>query len=386
MFDCWKNVKNLKMKMLYVVDSVAVYGGIERVLIDKVNSLAELYHYDISLVRVYQGNHMLPYSIAPSINQIDLQIPMHQQYEYSGISRLFKRYQLKIRLKSRFKKTIEELKPDIIVCVKLDFVGILIELKGSIPLIVESHTLCKMEKNESIGWLRRLYVKYLKRCIRNADAVVSLTEGDAAEWRTISNNVFVIPNVVNLNKSDYYSSCNKKSVIYVGRFSYQKDIDSLLQIWGKVHLCHPDWRLDIYGDGELRDYYVDKIQTMDANIFVFEPVENINEKYCEHSLLLLTSLYEPFGLVLPEAMSCGLPVVAFDCPYGPADIVTDGVDGFLIKDRNIISFVQRVCQLIENNDLRCQMGACGICSSQRYCSDNIMPRWIKLFESINLKI
>ena len=96
----------------------------------------------------------------------------------------------------------------------------------------------------------------------------------------------------------------------------------------------------------------------------------------------MTSLYEPFGLVLPEAMSCGLPVVAFDCPYGPADIITDGVDGFLVKNRDIDAFVDKVCLLIENKDLRRQMGQNGIASSQRYRADIIMPKWIKLFKQL----
>jgi glycosyltransferase involved in cell wall biosynthesis len=99
-------------------------------------------------------------------------------------------------------------------------------------------------------------------------------------------------------------------------------------------------------------------------------------------MLLLTSLYEPFGLVLPEAMSCGLPVVAFDCPYGPADIITDGVDGFLIKDRDIEAFADRVCQLIESEELRCQMGKQGVVSSQRYRADRIMPMWNRLFQEL----
>ena len=370
------------MKVLYVIDSIAVYGGIERVLVHKINCLVGLNNYEISLIRIYQGNHKLTYSIAPSVNQIDLQIPIHQQYEYSGFRRLFKRFQLKRRLKYSLKKILKEYRPEIIVCVKLDFVGVLIGLKGSTPLIVESHTLCKIEQLEGLGWLRRMYLKSLKRCIRNADAVVSLTEGDATEWRTISNKVCVIPNVVNLNKSGCYSSCEQKSVIYVGRFSYQKDIDSLLQIWDIVHQHHSDWRLDIYGDGELRDYYIDKIRAMDANIFVFEPTREINVKYCEHSLLLLTSLYEPFGLVLPEAMSYGLSVVSFDCPYGPADIITDGVDGFLIKNRDIQAFADRVCQLMEDEELRRRMGQNGIVSSQRYRADVIMPKWINLFEKL----
>ena len=121
---------------------------------------------------------------------------------------------------------------------------------------------------------------------------------------------------------------------------------------------------------------------MNANIHVFEPTSDIMEKYREHSILLLTSLYEPFGLVLPEAMSCGLPVVVFDCPYGPADIITDGVDGFLVKNRNIECFAKRVDQIISNYDLRRQMGHAGIQSSQRYQVSRIMPQWVQFFEQL----
>ena len=99
-------------------------------------------------------------------------------------------------------------------------------------------------------------------------------------------------------------------------------------------------------------------------------------------MLLLTSLFEPFGLVLPEAMSCGLPVVSFDCPYGPADIITDGVDGFLIKNRDVQAFADRVCQLIEDKELRVRMGQAAIKSSQRYRADVIMPKWKELFERL----
>ena len=100
----------------------------------------------------------------------------------------------------------------------------------------------------------------------------------------------------------------------------------------------------------------------------------------------MTSRYEPFGLVLPEAMSCGLPVVAFDCPYGPADIVTDGVDGFLIKNRNIEEYADKVCILIEHEDLRRRFGKAGVLSSQRYRADNVMPQWVSLFNQLSNKI
>jgi glycosyltransferase involved in cell wall biosynthesis len=100
-------------------------------------------------------------------------------------------------------------------------------------------------------------------------------------------------------------------------------------------------------------------------------------------MLLLTSVYEPFGLVLPEAMSCGLPVVSFDCPFGPSDIITDGEDGFLIANRSVSDFADKVCLLIEQPDRRRAMGKAGIASAQRYHASRIMPQWQAFFHQFN---
>ena len=370
------------MTIIYITDAFAVWGGLERVLADKMNSLAGQYGWEVTLLTTNQGEHPLTYDLHTNIRHIDLDIRMHQQYKYHGIQKVRKRRMLRNTLKERLRQTLVEIKPDVLVCVKLDYVSVLAKLKGDTPLVVESHTLCHSEKMDEVGLLRRLYVRSLKRSIRKADAVVALTEGDANDWKAYNDNVHVIPNVVNLNDSGSYSSCEQKSVIYVGRFSKQKDIDSLLRIWAIIHQQYQDWRLDIYGEGELKEHYLSRIHLMDANIHVYEPTANIMEVYREHSILLLTSLYEPFGLVLPEAMSCGLPVVAFDCPYGPADIITDGVDGYLTSDRNIELFAQRVAQLISDYDLRVKMGKAGIASSKRYQASRIMPQWIQLFEQL----
>lgn len=370
------------MRIAYVTDAFAVWGGMERVLADKMNSLAGQYGWEVTLLTTNQGEHPLTYELHPNVKHIDLGVRLHQEYQFRGFSKLLMRRELKQILKNRLKRAIENLNPDVIVCVKLNFVPVLVDLKGDIPLIVESHTLCHSEKMDEVGMLRRLYIWSLKRSIRKADAVVALTEGDANDWKAYNDNVHVIPNVVNLNDSGSYASYELKPVVYVGRFSKQKDIDSLLRIWEIIHQQHPDWQLDIYGEGELKDNYLSIIQKMNANIHVYEPTANIMEVYREHSILLLTSKYEPFGLVLPEAMSCGLPVVAFDCPYGPADIIIDEVDGYLITDRNIDLFAQRVGQLISDYDLRVKMGKAGIASSKRYQASRIMPQWIQLFEQL----
>ena len=370
------------MRIVYITDAFAVWGGMERVLTDKMNYLTEQYGYDVCLVTINQGNHRIPYELHPNVLYTDLNIRMHQQYFYHGINRLIKRKELQRLLKQRINDVIEELLPDIIICVKFDFIDVLLDVKGDVPLIIESHTICKSEYIDGSGFLRRLHVRLWKRKIRKANAVVVLTDGDANDWKKINQQICIIPNIVHINESGYFSSLQNKSVIYVGRFSHQKDIDSLLRIWEIVHKRHSDWYLDIYGEGELKGCYLPVVEKMNANIRIFDPTAEIMDKYCEHSVLLLTSLYEPFGLVLPEAMSCGLPVVSFDCPYGPADIITDGADGFLIKDRSIERFSEKVCQLIENETLRIKMGQAAILSSKRYSSDKIMPQWKALFDKL----
>ena len=378
------------MRIVYVTDAFAVWGGMERVLVDKMNALAGQYGWEVTLLTTNQGEHPLTYDLHTNIRHIDLDIRMHQQYKYHGIQKVLKRLNLKRTLKERLRQTLVDIKPDVIVCVKLDYVSVLVKLKGDVPLVIESHTLCHSEKMDEVGLLRRLYIWSLKRSIRKADAVLALTEGDANDWRAYNDNVHVIPNVVHLNDQGdkslipFLGKDIKRPVplIYVGRFSKQKDIDSLLRIWAIIHQQYPDWRLDIYGEGELKEHYLSIIHKMNANINVYEPTADIMEVYREHSILLLTSLYEPFGLVLPEAMSCGLPVVAFDCPFGPADIITDGVDGYLIEDRDVELFAQRVGQLISDYDLRVKMGKAGIASSKRYQASRIMPQWIQLFEQL----
>ena len=370
------------MRIVYVTAAFAIWGGMERVLTDKMNYLVDCCGYEIFLLTCNQGNHIIPFQLHNSVRCEDLNIRMHQQYSYHGIKRFYVRKQLQRILKQRMQEALGRIKPDVIVCVKLDFVGLLNKVRNHVPLVVESHTLCHAERFEGVSWLRGIHIHSIKKAIGKANAVVSLTEGDAADWRSINNRVYVIPNVVHFDEGDIFASCEQKSVLYVGRFSSQKDIDSLLRIWEIVHPQHPDWRLDIHGEGELEEYYLSKIQAMNADIHVYKPTADIMEVYREHSILLLTSLFEPFGLVLPEAMSCGLPVVAYDCPYGPADIITDGVDGFLIKERDINLFAQRVCQLIFSYDLRRQMGQAGILSSQRYQVSRIMPQWVQLFEQL----
>ena len=371
------------MKLLYITDALAIYGGLERILVEKVNLLRSIYGYDIHLITLNQGDHPVLFSLNSEIKYSDLGILFHQQYNYGGIKRLFEIKRLNSLFKSRLRIKIMEVEPDVIVCARIDLVRTIDKVKGNIPLVFESHTYRRTTEIEGATLFTRLKSIMYRRYEKLPQMIVTLTDGDAADWKKTNPNVCVIPNVVNLNKSGSYSDCSSKSVIFVGRFSKQKDIRTLLSVWAIVHKIHPEWSLQIYGGyGPEQDQLLPEIKRMDANIIVNDPTPNIFEKYRENSILLLTSIYEPFGLVLPEAMSCGLPVVAFDCPYGPADIITDGVDGFLIRDRNVESFADKVGQLMDDLDLRVKMGRAGIESSKRYDESRIMPLWIQLFDRL----
>ena len=369
------------MRVLYFNDAWAIWGGLERVLIEKMNYLADEEDYDIFTITYNQSTHPLPYPLNPKIVHRDLNICLHHQYRYHGLKKYYFKYKLQKLLIKRLQSEIEDIKPDIIVCSRIDLIGYVLKAKKGIPLIYESHCSSKWIEYEGPFWQIKKYC--YDRLVKKVQMIVALTEGDAAEWRKLTPNVCVIPNVVHLNHSNSYSNCTAKSVIFVGRFSKQKDVGSLLRIWTLVHQRQPDWTLHIYGGyGEEQTALHQEIKQMGANIIIHDATSDIMEKYKENSMLLLTSLYEPFGLVLPEAMSCGLPVVAFDCPYGPADIITHGVDGFLVRHRSIEDFADKVCLLMENQELRIKMGKAGIVSSQRYEASKIMPLWKGFFEQL----
>lgn len=372
------------MKILYVYDTLALYGGIERILTDKMNCLVSMYGYDVFLLTTNQGDHPLPFPLHHDVKHEDLHVQTHLQYRYHGLRRYWERWRRNRLLMQRLKERILAIQPDVIVSTTSRYIPQLCRLKGHIPLVAESHSgFGHVLEYERMTWRRRWETRRLLRWLRNADVLVSLTESDARQWRTVHPHVVLIPNMVHVEVTVRpFSPTHSKRAIFVGRLAHQKSVPEVIAAWQLVHQRHPDWWLDIYGEGELQELVETLIASAGANIELHSPVSNIFSCYRNSAILLLTSLYEPFGLVLPEAMSCGLPVVAFDCPYGPADIITDGIDGFLIKDRSVEDFASTVCQLIEDQELRRRTGEAGIQSSRRYSAGDIMPKWKHLFETL----
>ena len=147
---------------------------------------------------------------------------------------------------------INNIRPDIIICTTADIISSIVKVKGAIPLIVESHSICIRTINKGGNLLKKtLYRCYYLHILKKVDVLIALTEGDAKEWRKYHPNVLVIPNFVHVNRSRYSNVISQK-VIFVGRFDYQKRVTEAIRIWSVIRQKYPDWLLEIYGEGELK--------------------------------------------------------------------------------------------------------------------------------------
>ena len=179
------------------------------------------------------------------------------------------------------------------------------------------------------------------------------------------------------------SDVSQKQVIAVGRYVPQKGFDRLIPAWSIVNKRHPDWTLRIYGDG-MRQRLQQQIDELNvtSSCILEHTVEDIVEKYCESSIFVLSSRYEGFGMVIIEAMACGVPPVSFACPCGPRDIITDDKNGLLVDNGDIEGLAEKICYLIENEDIRQKMGQQAHTDVQRFKIEHIALQWKELFDSL----
>lgn len=367
------------MRILYVFHSLAVWGGIERVLVDKMNHLAKMYDDEVFMLTTDQGNHSVPYQLEPKVHLEDLGICFHHQYRHRGVKRWMMAHRLSCLYEKLLSERIQVINPDVIVCTTSNYqdINLLVRLKKDIPLVVESHSICRATLGQK--GLKNRFTDYMYRWgLTKAQVIVALTEEDAADWRSIHPCVRVIPNIVHLNDGNV-SSYDHKRVIFVGRLDYQKRPMEMIEIWRMVYPKFPDWHLDIYGEGQQLQELEDVVHSLDMHIHIHQPTEHIFEAYRNSSILVSTSSFEPFGLVIPEAMSCGLPVVAYDCPFGPQTIINDGDNGFLVENNDRRAFADRLCLLMSNISLCKKIGQVASLSVQQYSAEVIMPKWRELF-------
>lgn len=377
------------MRIVYLYSSFTIAGGADRVVIEKANYMAEHGH-DVTIITDSQHNRLAFYPLSSKVKLMDLAIDFEQEYKYNPLIRIFIYLKLIKKYKSELTKYLYKEKPDIVITTLGRNMDFLTSIKDGSIKIGESHIAKPYIRNfhllENKGPLHRFVAKIWMRKItencKKLDALVLLTNDDAKNWEGLAK-THIIPNPLPFFPSSS-SSCKNKQAIFVARMSEQKGYEYLIQAWELVHVKHPDWILNIYGDGEEKEIIQNTISQKALNkvILLKGTTTNILDKYLESSICILSSRFEGFGMVLLEAMACGVPCVAFDCPFGPSDIIKNGEDGFLVEYLNTTSLAKHICDLIENDTLRREMGAAARKNIQRYNKESIMQEWTCLFNSL----
>lgn len=377
------------MRLIYFHDAIARLGGVERIFIDKMNYLADKEGLDIYLITTCQGNHKLAYPLSEKVKHVDISVRFHTIYQYSLLKRIYMGWQMNRLLKKRLIEITNKINPDIIITTSYYGAATICNLRCKAKKIIESHVAKDFTGiNDGIkrNFISNIYSKWKQKNVcktieKKSDIIVTLTHGDANSWNT--KNVVVIPNIVDLKNTDF-SQHTEKTALFAGRITYQKGLDRMLEAWKIVVNNRKDWRLKLVGEGEQKEYLQQQCQKLGitGNVIFAPATKDIEKEYINSSLFLLTSRFEGFGLVLVEAMQCGVPCVSFDCPYGPSDIIDNGVNGYLIENGNVEEFAKATLKLIEDDGLRKKMGKAAIEKSKQYLPENIMPKWFELFNRL----
>ena len=228
------------------------------------------------------------------------------------------------------------------------------------------------------------YINNLVKSCENMDYLVLVSKELKDFYQSyLDKKAVYIPNCLD-SAPKKTSKLDMTNIISVGRLSKEKGFDDLLRLFKKLTFKYPEWRLNIIGDGMERNNLLDlakELKLGDKVIFHgYQDKESINELLCDSSIYVMTSHTESFGLVLIEAMSAGVPCLAYTSAQGANEIISDGVDGYLIKDRNEDEMIEKISDLINDENLRKSLGKNAKAKSKEYSGDIVLEKWNKLIK------
>lgn len=378
-----------KYKIVFCTPALYSAGGMERVVTAKANYFADHFGYEVTII-VTEGNvdHSF-FHLSKRVEVINFGLAFEELWNKPFLNKLYLYFKKQRKYKKLLKKELLRIKPDITISTLRREINFLNDIQDGSLKIGELHLSRSNYRGIEDGnssLIKRLFSRWWKKDIitqlRRLDKFVVLTDNAVRDWPELDN-VLMIPDPLPIEVNTPCRS-DRKRVISVGRYSNEKGYDLLLRIWSIVEKECPDWQLDVYGMGDPTPYIkiIDDLSIDQRRCHLKSSLVNVESEYHKSSIFVHPSRSEGFGLVIVEAMACSLPVVSFDCENGPRSIISDGVDGFLVPPFNIRFFADRIIMLINDENLRKQMGEKGWAKSQQYGIEKIAMQWKMLFDDM----
>lgn len=375
------------MKIIYCIAGFYRRAGMERVLAVKANALASD-GYDVVIVTTDQRNADRAFELNPSVKTIDLGINYEETNNGSFMNKVLKFPFKQMSHRMRLAKLLKKERADVVVSMFCNEERFLTRIKDGSKKVLEVHFSRYKRLQYGRKGLWALADKIRSRsdmvAARRFDKFVVLTQEDKGYWKGLDN-IEVIPNPVNM-KFETPAALESKTVTAIGRLCYQKGFERLVDVW-KIVSASPKangWKLNIYGDGEDRALLKESIKRngLEDSCFLCGVSDNMKEIYSNTSVIAMTSRYEGLPMVLIEAQAAGVPTVSFDCKCGPRDIICDGVNGFLVKEGDVVGFANALLKLFSDPDLRHSMGKSSYERAVIWNEDLIMTKWKTLFAEL----
>lgn len=375
------------MNAIFYYGSFASRGGIERTLIDKANYLSRSGH-SVTMVTYEQGTHPIAYELDSSIQHVDLECRRFTLYKYSVLKRIVMFWLMKRRLRMKWGNLLDQLRPNVVIMptyseFRKQVMSVAKE-KG-VKVVIESHT-AFVHDYQADSLMRWVHLRKDICLIQKCDLLLALTQGDTDCWRKYVKNVKRMVNPITEFPEVIDSSIRRENrIISVGRLHPQKRYDRLIDAFAQISPKHPEWHLDIFGGGDLLETLTRRIAQagLEGKVDIHRPTSTIFSEYMKSQFLVMSSDYEGLPLVLLEAMACGLPVVSTNCPFGPADIIDDGVTGIL-SDMSIEDLASKMEWMIVHEDERAAMGKKAREEMTRYKKERVMKEWESAYLSVFL--
>lgn len=356
----------------------------EKVVVGKANYLAEK-GYEVFIVTTEQKGRKPFFGIDRRIECHDLDINYENENNTSFVRKLVS-FKYKQRLhKRRLEEFLRRVKPDIVVSTFGNEVNFLYDIKDGSKKILEIHfsRFFRFQLDRKGIWklVDRYRSEVDRKKVEKYDRFVVLTHEDKGYWEGVKN-IEVIPNFITLQ--DKCADMDSKRAIAVGRFSYQKGYERMIMAWKKVSGVHPEWTLDIFGNGEEKEKMRTLVDSLGlkGKVMLNDATGNIGKEYEASSVFILSSRYEGLPMVLLEAMSYGLAIVTYDCKCGPKDIIEDNRNGVLVEEGNVEKLADAIIEVMDDDAKRKMLAENAKEDSRKYSTDCIMKQWMNLFDNI----